>query len=315
MYQDVFIIGATGKVGRTLVSQIIKNGDMDKSKHINPTRIVGIASSSNYLYSPEGLPEIDCLNFSPGVRDSKNYKSLENLLNEVKIKQKDNLIFIDVTASKSIIDFHLKIIRETRFGIVTANKNPLTLSNYKTFKELTKEPCKYGYRCSVMAGAEAVNFLQDLRDVNDSPILIEGCFSGTIGYIISELEKGKKISEAIRDAKEKGYTEPHPRDDLNGLDVARKLVILARTSGHDVDMKNVNVSPFIPRKYFARENIELFINSTKELDEDFSIKTKKAKENGGVLRYVARLDSRTAPKKLSVSLQEVSKNSSLGKLE
>ena len=99
------------------------------------------------------------------------------------------------------------------------------------------------------------------------------------------------------------------------MDVARKLVILARTSGHDVDMKNVNVSPFIPRKYFARENIELFINSTKELDEDFSIKTKKAKENGGVLRYVARLDSRTAPKKLSVSLQEVSKNSSLGKLE
>ena len=314
MYQNVFIIGATGNVGRTLVSQIMNNGDEDKKKHINPTRIVGLASSSNYLYSPEGLSKKICLDFSSRTGKSERYESLKNILEEVRSKQKDNLVFIDVTASNDITDFHTDVIEKSKFGMVTANKNPLTSCDYKTFQKLTERTRKYGYRCSVMAGAEAITFLQDLRDVNDPPKIIQGCFSGTLGYITSEFKKGRKISEIVSEAKAKGYTEPHPRDDLNGLDVAKKLLILARTSGHDVNMENITISPFIPKEYLSQENVKVFLRSIKKLDDDFTSRVNGIIRKGKVLRYVAKMDNTNDNLKLSVSLREVPKDSSLGSL-
>ena len=205
MYQDVFIIGTTGNVGRTLVKQIIEK-DMDCKKHVNPTRIIGVASSTQYLFLKNGLTKEGWFNFS---KDSKRYNSLDELLIKANSIKKGNKIitFIDVTSSKDIVDFHLKVIRKTDFGIVTANKNPLTLSDYKTFQELIKEPDRYGYRCSVMAGAGVIDYIQDLRDVGDLPTSIEGCFSGTNGFILSELEKGKKFSKTLKEAVERGYTQ------------------------------------------------------------------------------------------------------------
>lgn len=318
MVQNIFIIGATGKVGSTLVRQILENNDGDFKIHQNPTRIIGLSSSKSYILNEKGLSKKDCEDFSKRKIEGKKYKELIDLLVNVKKEgfgYEKKILFIDVTASNDMLAFHKKVLSNPKMGIVTANKNPLTFCDFETFNNITKDFSSYGYRCSVMAGAEAVNILQDLRDVNDAPTEVFGCFSGTLGYISTELQKERKLSEIIKKAKELGYTEPHPRDDLNGLDVARKLLTLARTAGYNVNIDDVKVTPFIPKNYLENDDVNDFIEKTKELDDIFKEKVTQAKSKGNVLRYVARLMKTSDKINLNVSLEEVPKESSLGILK
>ena len=319
MIQDIFVIGATGKVGKTLVHQIVEKGDIDPSVHVNPTRVVGLASSTNFVYSLEGLSSSELYDFiNRRYGQSQRYSRLDEFLEVVgnkHRKEKSALVFVDVTAvNEPMREFHLKIIRETGYGIVTANKNPVALSDYAVFKELTRDPRRYGYRCSVMAGAEAVPFLQDLKDLNDSLQSIEGCFSGTLGYITTELGKDRKFSEILKEAVEKGYTEPDPRDDLNGLDVARKLVVLTRTAGFGIGMEDIQVEPFIPQEYLLDESVSDFLEKSAELEGYFEKKVSIARKKGQSLRYVSRMDIIKKVPKIEVSLKEVPKESELGRL-
>ncbi len=318
MLQNVIVVGACGKVGSTLVRQIFERKDFDSKVHTNPTRIIGLVSYSDYLFNSKGISQKDCLEFTARKEDFSKKPVLDKVISiakKTKFPKREEVVFVDVTASKQMLSFHQDIIRKTKFSLVTANKNPLALCSFEEFKELTKSPARYSYRCSVMAGAESINFVQDLKDLNDSPTLIQGCFSGTLALICNELEKGKLLSEIIKEAKEKGYTEPHPRDDLNGLDVARKILILARTAGYNVNLDDIQLEPFIPKNYFEKESIEEFIKTTKELDEEYSKKVKNASKKGSVLRYIAELESVNGKPKMSISLKEVPKDSVLGLLK
>lgn len=319
MIQDVFIIGATGKVGKTVVRQIFERGDTDSKRHANPTRIVGLASSNNFIYSKMGLLPKQAYAFIDKKSDENiKYNQLSELLEiaDDKLKNdKSTFVFVDVTAlNEPMTDFHLKVIGQTDYGIVTANKNPIALPSFATFQKLTGDVKRYGYRCSVMAGAHAVPFLQELRDLNDPPLTVEGCFSGTLGYIASELEKGIKFSEILKKAHSNGYTEPHPRDDLSGLDVARKLIVLARTAGFKAEMKDIKLSPFIPRSFLEEDDVNMFMSNVKKLDGDFADKMSLALKNGNTLRYIARMDTRNGIK-LNVLLEEVPKESHFGSLQ
>lgn len=317
MIQDVFIIGATGKVGRTLVKQIFEKGDTDAKLHANPTRIVGLASSRKVMHSQNGISRNDAINFSERThKNSCNYKHLNELIDIIKYRKQENqLVFIDVTPiNEPMTDFHLHVMEKTPYSIVTANKNPIALSPYSVFKRLTHDVKRYGYRCSVMAGAHAVPLLQELRDVNDKPLLLQGCFSGTLGFITSELEKDRKFSEILKDAYARGYTEPHPRDDLNGLDVARKLIVLARTAGFDLEISDIKLESFIAAKFLVENDVKKFMESIGSLDEDFHARMSNALQNGNTLRYVASMDTRKSIT-LKVSLQEVPKQSHFGILE
>src|SRR3990172_2708513 len=222
MAQDVFIIGATGRVGKQLVKQIIEKDDTRKYRHANPTRIVGLSSSQDFIYSSKGISKSNTYAFTTkNFSNAQPYRNLDKLLEVARHDRDGTLVFVDVTPAKdAMTQFHLEVIEQTPYGIVTANKNPLT-SSYMVFQKLTRYPRRYGYRCSVMAGSEVVPFLQDLKDLNDPLHKIEGCLSGTIGLITSELERNKPFSDILKEAHSKGYTEPHPRDDLSGLDVAR----------------------------------------------------------------------------------------------
>lgn len=320
MIQDVFIIGATGKVGNVLVRQIIERGDMDSKLHLNPKRIVGLASSTHMVYSPRGLLPQDAYNFiSRQDTNSQPYSNLGELLDVAQYSirnEKSTLVFIDVTSlNEEMRDFHLRVIEETPYGIVTANKNPIALSDYSIFQRLTNDPKRYGYRCSVMAGAHAVPFLQELRDVNDRPLIVEGCFSGTLGYITSELEKDRRFSDIIKEAYSRGYTEPHPKDDLSGLDVARKLVVLARTAGYPVEMTDIKLNPFIPKELLLEDDVQKFLDSMTTLDEEFGSRMSYLIGQGKTLRYIAHIDAREKPTKLDVTLNEVPKQSHFGTLE
>lgn len=302
MIQNIFIIGATGNVGKTLVRQIFEKGDTDSGKHENPTKIVGLASSKGYVFNTNGLEKDRCVDFSEKKISGENYSSLGELK---KVVGDEQIIFVDVTPlGKEMLDFHKDIIEKTNHKIVTANKNPLVLSNYKTFRGLISETKRYGYRCSVMAGAEAVEKVKDLKDLGDEIFSIEGCFSGTLGHICSELEKGRKISEIILECKGLGYTEPDPFIDLSGEDVAKKILILARTAGFGVDYNDIKLEPFVSREVYESDNLdEYFKKIIESLDKD------KA------LRYIASLKSVDGKFTISVKLTEVDGDSLFGSIQ
>ncbi len=318
MLQDVFIMGATGRVGRTLVSQIFDKGDTNPFLHENPTRIVGLSSRSPFfLFNKNGITQKNALEYlkgKSGYCPSYPKRWLEVVCEDYDLNDKSKkLTFIDVTNAEEMLDFHLNVIEATPYGIVTANKNPLSLCDFSRFHRLTRETNRYGYRCSVMAGAEAVNKIRDLKDLGDLITEISGCFSGTLGYITSELEKNLRFSEIVKKAKDIGYTETNPADDLSGKDVAKKLLILSRTAGYDI--KVIKVGPLIPKSYLSENNINSFFEGLEKLDEKFRVKVHDARDRGNVLRYVASFKLVDNEPRASVGLREVSIGSPLGSLQ
>mgnify|MGYP001574927211 CR=1 FL=1 len=327
MIQDVYIIGATGKVGRELVKQIFEKGDTDPARHLNPTRVVGLASSTHTLYLPQGISQEQASAFAKkDYAGTQKYGRLEELLERARYGlrgEESTLVFVDATAlNEPMTQFHLKVIEQTPYGIVTANKNPIALSDYKTFLILTSDVRRYGYRCSVMAGADAVPFVRDAKDLDDKIYSIEGCLSGTNTFILSELEKFEEdgvtlraLSDTVRKAWKEGYTEPHPRDDLNGLDVTRKLIVIARSAGLPIGIDDISRKALIPEEYLHEDNVDKFLSRLTQLDGTYRQKMADAMAYGNTLRYVARIDMHGESPIIKVSLQEIPKNSSLGSLE
>ena len=313
MAQNVFIIGATGGVGSTLVNQFYDKQDTNPQKHVNPTRVVGLARNSWFYYDPEGISAREADRFVRGKIGAEFY-NLECLAHFPK--DDEPVSFVDVTSlGQEMLSFHTEVIDRTPHNIVTANKTPLVLCDYATFGRLTSRPKRYGHRCSVMAGAEAVDFIRDLKDLGDPLIEIVSCLSGTLGYDTSGLEDGKKHSEIVREAFGLGYTESHPREDLSGYDVARKIFILVRDAGYDVPFDSINLRPFVPKRYLNEKDPQVFMKRIEELDDYFASKVSKAANQGKVLRYVARFRLIGGKPRIDVGLTAVQKDSPLGNLK
>lgn len=309
MEKSVFVVGATGNVGRTFVSQVLDEGNSTQS----PTKIVGLASSTTFIYNPSGLEKEQAMGFAQKNALGSRYDGLKELLGVLRgIETPLNVI--DVTASPAMLSFHLSILGQTNHSMVTANKQPLILSSSDEFKALTKDDRRYEYGCSVMAGADAVYFIRDQKRLGEIPAGIIGCFSGTLGYVTSELEKGRNFSEIIREAKERGYTEPNPTVDLSGKDVAYKILILARTAGFDVSVGDIKLSPFIPLDNIPCDNVDLLLEGLKTMDEKLKNDMNSAKANGKTLRYIARTATKKGVLTISVGLENVDKRYSLGQL-
>jgi homoserine dehydrogenase len=168
--------------------------------------------------------------------------SLHRLLGDVRQQGLEgDAVFVDVTADSRVMPkLHRMVIDESDNKIVTANKFPLVGISSDEFRNLTAARSRYGLRCTLMAGAHAVSHLMELYDSDEHVVQIQGCFSGALGYICSELENGEKLfSEIVDTAMQNKYTEPDPLEDLSGMDVARKLVIAARCLGFNVDLSEM----------------------------------------------------------------------------
>jgi homoserine dehydrogenase len=313
MVESVFVIGATGKVGKELVRQILKY-DTNPKVHVNPTSIVGLASSESFLYVPEGIQEAQASAFTAKDTKGERYENLFDILDAIR-DSRPIISIVDVTASHDMLALHREIIEKTKHKIVTANKNPLTAANFEVFQRLISETQRYGYRCSVMAGAEAVDFVRDHRDLGDSPTEIAGCFSGTLGYISTELEKGRKFSDILEEAVRKGYTEPNPAIDLSGEDVAKKILILVRTAGYNVSMEDIDPVPFINRRYMKSGELDLSESSIQAIDRDLASQMADARAKGHTLRYVARFVLHGKKPEITVKLESVRSDDPLGMLQ
>jgi aspartokinase/homoserine dehydrogenase 1 len=298
-----------GNVGKKLIELAGKlNSDELEIKYI------GVSEIGFSFFDPDGLDMDSIIRAKDNNSiDALNIEKIESsmLLTKVNDSKISSCTIVDVTASSSTYPTLIQAL-ESGFNAVMANKKPLA-GTYNDFERLTsaakKHNSKLMFGCNVGGGLPIIYIIQSLVKTNDTIIEIKGCFSGTLGYIFSELEKGQKFSSIIKKAKELGYTEPDTREDLSGMDVARKALILARMQGYKLEIEDCIVESLVPEELRDCRIVEFF-EKIKNYDVLYYEKFKKAKENGNTLRYVASITGGL----VKISLDEVPLTSPIGRL-
>ncbi|KAE9619934.1 hypothetical protein Lal_00040254 [Lupinus albus] len=220
------------------------------------------------------------------------------------------LVLVDCSASSDIVEV-LKQAVDVGCCVVMANKKPLT-SSMEDFEKLFTYPRRIRHESTVGAGLPVIASLNRIISSGDPVNRIIGSLSGTLGYVMSEVEDGKPLSQVVRAAKSLGYTEPDPRDDLGGMDVARKALILARILGRRINMDSIQIESLYPKEMAPDlMTVEDFLGrGLSLLDKDIQERVEKAASKGNVLRYVCVIED----SKCEVGIQELPKNSPLGRL-
>ncbi|MBI4067372.1 homoserine dehydrogenase [Candidatus Gottesmanbacteria bacterium] len=288
-----------GRVGGELIRQIRSRHNYIKNNFHIKIRYCGLFNSKEGVFNKSGLSEKEIRNF-PGIL---------NTTIKAGIKVIDgSFILIDTSASSETYPILLEVLQRGGY-VVLSNKKPLTKTQkeYNILNKIGKG--RVFYETTVGAGLPIINTLQTLISSGDEIVSIEGCFSGTLGFLFSSLEDGMTFSKSVKLAQKKGYTEPDPRDDLGGLDVARKALILARLIGHSLELSDIKLQKLYP------ENLESispedFMSKMSLLDKEYKAKMAKAKKKGRTLRFIASL----AQVGCQVGLSEVSQNSDIGLL-
>lgn len=294
---NLFVCGV-GTVGGQLLEQIHNQYEELKRTKRLKLNVVGIATSKKALFNSDG---IDLANYRQLLADApeSNEKKLRDSIIEMNCF---NSVFVDCTASKEVAEIYQPLL-EHNISVIAANKIAAS-SSYEKYARLKETALARGvffrYETNVGAGLPIIGTINDLRNSGDVILKIEAVLSGTLNFIFNEISADVTLSEAVRRAKEQGYSEPDPRIDLSGKDVIRKLVILAREAGYKVEKTDVEAHLFIPDEFFEG-SIEEFWKNLPKLDADFEARRKQLDAEGKRWRFVATFDHG----KLSVALKEV----------
>ena len=295
---NVFLLGI-GLVGGNLLEQIKQQQPkLLKEKHLK-IKLAGVANSKKMLFNREG---IDIATFREKMMAEGQDSSLENFKNEIIGLNMYNSIFVDCTANDQAAGLYAELLN-ANISIVTANKVAASsdYENYALLKKTAKRKgAKFLFETNVGAGLPIITTLNDLVNSGDTIVKIEAVLSGTLNFIFNTISETVPLSKTIRMAKDQGFAEPDPRIDLSGVDVARKLLILVRESGHQFNMKDIKINTFIPEKYFAG-SLDDFWKTVPELDAEFEEKRAKLVEQGKRWRFVATMEMG----KCNVGLEEV----------
>lgn len=294
---NLFVCGV-GTVGGQLLEQIHNQYEELKRTKRLKLNVVGIATSKKALFNSDG---IDLANYRQLLADAP--ESNESKLRDAIIEMNCfNSVFVDCTASKEVAEIYQPLL-EHNISVIAANKIAAS-SSYEKYARLKETALARGvffrYETNVGAGLPIIGTINDLRNSGDVILKIEAVLSGTLNFIFNEISADVTLSEAVRRAKEQGYSEPDPRIDLSGKDVIRKLVILAREAGYKVEKTDVEAHLFIPDEFFEG-SIEEFWKNLPKLDADFEARRKQLDAEGKRWRFVATFDHG----KLSVALKEV----------
>ncbi|MFC6276435.1 bifunctional aspartate kinase/homoserine dehydrogenase I [Psittacicella hinzii] len=283
-----YIIGVGG-VGSELINQILRQKEYLASKNIEIS-INGIANSRKWLLDPKGLNLDD--NWRNKLEEEGQEYTLSDFIRRVEIDHVVNPVFVDCTSNQGIADSYVRLL-EAGFNIVTPNKKANT-SSYAYYQQMRnvaqREQRRLMYETNVGAGLPVIENLQNLIAAGDEIEKFNGILSGSLSYIFGELETGKTLSEVTKMARDKGFTEPDPRDDLSGQDVARKLLILAREAGLQLELSDIKVEPVLPDGFAQGLNTEEFMRALPQLDAEFSARVEACKAAGKVMRYVGEID-------------------------
>ncbi len=285
---NLFMVG-TGLIGKTLLQQIAKQFDFFYSQRLLEIRLIGVANTTKMLIDVDGIP---INNWKESLNDKGEPTDLLTFVAKMKELNLPNSVFVDNTAGAALPELYPKVL-QSAISIVTPNKvaNSQTMQQYDALQKTAfARQVKFLYETNVGAGLPVIKTLTELVLSGDRITHVEGVLSGTISYIFNSFDGSKKFSEIVREAQEKGYTEPDPRDDLNGMDVARKILILAREVGLSLELHDVEIEPLLAPECFEADSVEAFFEVLAEQDPIMATKINNASEAGKVLRYIARLD-------------------------
>ncbi|HEY3390912.1 MAG TPA: bifunctional aspartate kinase/homoserine dehydrogenase I [Prolixibacteraceae bacterium] len=295
---NIFLVGI-GTVGRDLISQISRQQDKLKRDHRLKLKLAGVANSRKMIFDREGIDVSELKN----TLSQSNEKSDLNLFCQTMVEMNMfNSVFVDCTADSKVADHYLFVL-ENYISIVAANKVAASseYSRYRALKEMAaKHGVKFLFETNVGAGLPLISTINDLMRSGDRIVRIEAVLSGTLNFIFNTLSKDIPFSKAVKMAKEIGYSEPDPRIDLSGIDVIRKLVILARESGYKIEKEEVVNNSFIPEKYF-NSSIDEFWNTIPEMDSLFEKQRVELEAGKQKWRFVGVMEEGKA----SVSLKIV----------
>ena len=293
---NLFVCGV-GTVGGSLLEQIARQQEKLKREQRIKLNVVGIASSKRAMFRREGLSLAD---FREQLRQAPE-SNIHRLREEVIGMNIFNSVFVDCTASADVASLYKDFLNHN-INVVAANKVAASgpYHDYRELKHIAQtRGVKFLFETNVGAGLPIIRTINDLVNSGDKILRIEAVLSGTLNFIFNTLSKDIPLSQTVRMAKEEGYSEPDPRIDLSGKDVIRKLVILAREAGYEIEQEDVEKNLFIPQAMFEG-SLDDFWKSLPSLDADFERRREDLERNRRVWRFVARYADGHA----SVSLRE-----------
>lgn len=300
---NVFVAGV-GLVGSNLLDQIAMQQKKLAEENSLKINVVGIANSRRMIINRDG---IDLKDYRRLLAESSLEASSQTYTDEIIRTNIFNSVFVDCTASHDVAQTYQKLL-DANVSVVAANKIAAS-SDYDSYDRLKKTARRRGikflYETNVGAGLPIISTIGSLVKSGDRISRIEAVVSGTLNYIFDVMSADVPLSKAIKMACEAGYAEPDPRIDLSGMDVVRKLVILAREAEYSIEQSDVEKNLFIPDKYFEG-SLEEFWAHIPELDAQFEAERKRLEEKGLRWRFVAEFDRGKA----TVGLREVAPDNS-----
>ncbi|RWR83943.1 Aspartate/glutamate/uridylate kinase [Cinnamomum micranthum f. kanehirae] len=285
----VGIIGS-GLIGGTLLDQLRDQAGVLKEEFNIDLRVMGITGSRKMILSHLG---IDLSKWRELQKEKAEVADLEKFVQHVHGHQSiPNTVLVDCTADSNVADHYYSWLCKG-IHVVTPNKkaNSGPLDRYLKLRALQRRSyTHYFYEATVGAGLPIISTLRGLLETGDKILRIEGIFSGTLSYIFNNFIGNRAFSEVVAEAKQAGYTEPDPRDDLSGTDVARKVIILARESGLKLELSDIPVQSLVPEPLKLSASADEFMEQLPKYDADMAKKQHDAEAAGDVLRYVGVVD-------------------------
>ena len=297
---NLFLCGV-GTVGRSLIEQLASQQEKLMKEHGLKLNVVGLASSKKALFTRDGID----LSRWRELLDVAPASNVQRLRDEVIGMNIFNSVFVDCTASPEVACLY-KDFLEHNINVVAANKIAAS-SDYENYHQLKaiaqRRGVKYLFETNVGAGLPIIRTINDLIHPGDKILRIEAVLSGTLNFIYNKISADVPFSETVRMAKEEGYAEPDPRIDLSGKDVIRKLVILTREAGYQIEQSDVEADLFIPQSFFCGD-VEQFWHNLPSLDADFEERRQRVEADGKRWRFVAKYEDGHA----RVALAEIPSN-------
>ncbi len=294
-----FCLG-TGNIGQTLFKQLNAHSAYLQEHNGIQVKIAGISNTRKMMFNADGI-SLD--SWQDELQSSNQAADLKEFVARMKSMNLPNCVFIDNTASPKPVEFYEEVFK-SNISVITCNKigNSASYKQYKTFHDAAHQHgVDFFYETNVGAGLPIIRTLKDLMNSGDRIAKIEAILSGTISFIFNNFKGDANFHDVVKEAQEKGYTEPDPRDDLSGKDFMRKILILARDAGYPMEEADVHIENMLPQACLEAQTVEDFYAALKAEDAFFAkLKAKAAAENK-VLRYIGKLEDGKA----AITLQMV----------